>query len=140
VVDGDSRTLLGLPCQEFKAALKRCQEDLAERRNEQHTQTIEDRAAAFLRRSAIKVSIAVDHTNDPIQQLMPSSARQLGELTVYRATLEREDNKVAFPVWDEEMPSDPRSYLSRARWRLRRRISGSIVKTTDWTPQDQNRM
>jgi hypothetical protein len=41
-----------------------------------------------------------------LDELRPVGAEALGELTRYKATLERADRKIEFPIWGEDMPDE----------------------------------
>lgn len=97
--------LLAAATQAIEKAFACCDEDLDRRRGEYHDRTIEDRTAGLLRQSGIRIRIAAEQGRG-LHELRPAETEVLGQLTTYKATLERDNQKIEFPLWAEQMPDE----------------------------------
>lgn len=101
---GELHLVLGPPCETLQEAIQRCDEDLSDRRCVYHQQVIEDRTAAFLAQAGIKLKI----TSERSEGLTPPyrSIDALREMAAYKASLQRNNTRLEFPVWGDNMPTE----------------------------------
>ena len=104
VNDGELKLVLDPACETLREAIQRCDEDLSDRRCVYHQRVIEDRTAAFLAAAGIKLEI----TSEKAQGLTPPypSLNVLSEMAAYKASLRRNNARLEFPVWGEDMPTE----------------------------------
>jgi hypothetical protein len=104
VNDGQLNLVLDPACETLQEAIQRCDEDLSDRRCVYHQQVIEDRTAAFLAQAGIKLKI----TSERSEGLTPPypSIDVLREVAAYKASLQRNNTRLEFPVWGENMPTE----------------------------------
>jgi hypothetical protein len=104
VNDGELRLVLAPACETLQEAIQRCDEDLSDRKCVYHQQVIEDRTAAFLAQAGIKLKI----TSERSEGLTPPyrSIDALREMAAYKASLQRNNTRLEFPVWGDNMPTE----------------------------------
>jgi hypothetical protein len=104
VKDGELDLVLGRACETLQEAIQRCDEDLSDRRCVYHQQVIEDRTAALLARAGIKLKITSERSGGLIPPY--PSINIAREMAAYKASLQRNNTRMEFPVWDDNMPTE----------------------------------